>query len=117
MSEVWLRLGIVGIAVLIALVTVLALRRRRGPSSRIEARSLPPGVYLFSSSTCVDCIPARNRLQEVLGASGFVEIEWEQEPELFDGLGIDVVPSTVVVSEDGTAARFPGMPDRALEGP
>jgi len=114
MSEVWLRLGIVaGGTLLVVLIAVIM--RRPGPRVAGEAGGLGPGIYLFSSATCADCVPARARLVEDLGPSGFVEIRWESEPALFAELGIDAVPCTLVVSETGEATRFPGMPDRALQ--
>lgn len=114
MSEIWLRLGmVVGGTLLAALVAVLM--RRPGARITTEAVGVAPGIYLFSSSTCADCVPARERLVDELGSAGFVEIRWESEPGLFAELGIDVVPCTVIVSEVGVATRFPGMPDRALE--
>jgi hypothetical protein len=116
MSEVWLRLGIVAGLLLISVVVIVWLRRRPAESVAVDEGGLGPGVYLFTSSTCADCAGARRRLQDALGASGFVEIEWEQEPGLFAGLGIDAVPCTVLVADDGSASKYPGMPDRALEG-
>jgi hypothetical protein len=114
MSEVWLRVGIVaGGTLLVVLVAVIL--RRPGPRETGEAGGLGPGVYLFSSSTCADCVPARASLIEQLGSSGFVEIRWESEPGLFAELGIDAVPCTLIVSETGEATRYPGLPDRALE--
>ena len=115
MSEVWLRLAIVAGAVLVSFGLVVLLRRKqRGPAS-VGASGLNPGMYLFSSSSCADCVAARGRLEVALGASGFAEIMWEEEPELFAELGIDAVPCTVVVSADGSAARYPGAPEKALD--
>lgn len=115
MSEVWLRVAIVAGAVLVSLGLLVILRRRQSELASVGARGLSPGMYLFSSSSCVDCLAARGRLEDALGASGFVEILWEDEPVLFAELGIDVVPCTVVVSADGSAARYPGAPEKALE--
>lgn len=53
-------------------------------------------------------------MEEVLGASGFIEIAWDDEPTLFTALGIDLVPCTLVVGDDGSASRYPGMPEQAL---
>jgi hypothetical protein len=114
MSEIWLRLGIVAGGVVLGLLAVFILRRR-GPRIATEAIGLDPGVYLFSSSTCADCVPARDRLADDLGQAGFVEIRWEDAPVLFEELGVEAVPCTMIVSEAGVATRFPGMPDRALE--
>jgi hypothetical protein len=52
---------------------------------------------------------------EGLGVSGFAEIEWEKDPDLFTQVGIELVPSTVVVTPDGTATSHPGIPDGLLE--
>jgi hypothetical protein len=114
MSEIWLRLGIVAGGVVLGLLAVFILRRP-GPRIAAEALGLDPGVYLFSSTTCADCAPARDRLADDLGQTGFVEIRWEDEPALFEELGVEAVPCTVIVSKVGVATRFPGMPDRALE--
>jgi hypothetical protein len=115
MSDVWLRLAIVAGAGLVSLGLVVMLRRSRSGPGSVGARGLSPGVYLFSSSSCVDCLTARGRLEQTLGPAGFVELLWEDEPELFAELGIDVVPYTVVVADDGSAARYPGAPEKALE--
>ncbi len=115
MSEVWLRLLIVAAAVVISAVVVMALRHRRPDPVETGSYGLDPGVYLFTSATCADCEPARARLEEALGVAGFVEIQWEQLPGLFADIGIDVVPCTLVVTGDGSASQFPGLPDRALE--
>lgn len=115
MGEIWVRLLLVaGALVVVALVISLTRRRRR--SGRVfDAAGLRPGVYLFTSATCADCVAARARLAEGLGVSGFAEIEWEKDPDLFTQVGIELVPSTVVVTPDGTATRYPGIPDRLLE--
>lgn len=115
MSDLALRLVIVAVAVVIALAVIGSMRRRRMTPSTAAGTPLAPGVYLFASSTCADCLPARTRLTDELGEPGFSEIEWEKEPDLFTALGVDVVPCTVLVADDGTARRYPGLPDRALE--
>jgi hypothetical protein len=115
MSEIWFRLLLVAGA--LAIVVVVAMFLRRPPPSReaVEGTGLGPGVYLFSSRTCADCLVAREQLTERLGETGFVEIEWEEDPGRFSRVGIEVVPCTVVVTEDGMATRLPGLPDRGLE--
>ena len=115
MSDLTLRLGIVGAAVVLALVVIAAKRRRPASPGDVAGNPLSPGVYFFASSTCADCLPARIRLADELGESGFVEVEWEKDPDLFTALGVDVVPCTVVVADDGAARRYPGLPDRALQ--
>ena len=115
MSEVWLRLALVTAGTVVALGVALVLRRPVAHRVETKAAGLGPGVYLFSSSTCVDCVAARARLVDALGPTGFVEIDWEHDPRPFAEFGIDAVPCTMIVSEEGMATRFPGMPDRALE--
>jgi hypothetical protein len=115
MSEVWLRLALVAAGIVVALGVALVLRRPVAHQVTTKAAGLGPGVYLFSSSTCVDCVAARARLVDALGPNGFVEIDWEDDPGPFAEFGIDAVPCTVLVSEEGMSTRFPGMPDRALE--
>jgi hypothetical protein len=116
MSELWIRvLVVIGALVIVALV-VLVLRRPGRRGQPIEGPGLAPGIYLFTSGTCADCGPARERLKEKLGPGGFREIGWEAEPDVFARVGIDVVPCTLVVGEDGSANSFPGLPDRVIEG-
>lgn len=115
MSEVGLRLAIVVGGVLLALIMIVALRRRPMVAA-LDHGALDGGVYLFTSSSCSDCAGARARMEEVLGSTGFVEISWEDHPELFTQLGVDAVPCTVVVGDDGSASLHPGMPDHLLRG-
>ncbi len=116
MNEVWLRLAIVIAAVAVSLLIVAMLRRRPAASGSRDGGALAPGVYLFTSSTCIDCIGARERLEDMLGSAGYIEIGWEDDPGLFTHLGIDAVPCTVVVGDDGSASLYLGMPDGALGG-
>jgi hypothetical protein len=115
MNEVGLRLAIVVGVALLSLIVVAVMRRRRVVSA-LDRGGLDPGVYLFTSSSCSDCAGARARLQEVLGSSAFNEISWEDDPGMFTQLGIDAVPCTVVVGDDGSASIHPGTPDRVLRG-
>lgn len=117
MSEVWLRIAIIAGAVLVIVVVVAFMRPRRSGEIGGSTSGMAPGVYLFTSGTCADCVPAREQLLEKLGPGGFHEIEWEQDPDAFTRAGIDVVPCTVVVGLDGSATSFPGMPDPAFEWP
>lgn len=114
MSEIWLRVAILGMTLLGVAVVVLVMRRSRPVEGR-SISDLAPGIYLFTSSTCADCIGVREQLIDALGSRGFAEIEWEEDPEIFTRAGIDVVPCTVVVAEDGTSSRHPGMPGDLLE--
>jgi hypothetical protein len=115
MSEVWLRIAIVAGAILV-IALVVALARRNPVRKTVESSGdLTPGIYLFTSGTCADCLPARERLVDKLGPEGFRVIEWEQDPDTFAVAGIEVVPSTLVVGVDGSATSFPGVPDETVE--
>lgn len=115
MSDLPIRLILILAALVVAIVSVLVIRtmNRRRPMA-IDPGSMAPGVYLFSSTSCLDCLAARSIMTESLGAQGFVEFKWEEVPERFRELAIDAVPATVMVADDGTATLFPGMPTRAL---
>ncbi len=116
MSDVWLRVGLIAVTFSAAIVTSRVIRRREktrpidaGPSS------LAPGIYLFSSGNCLDCGPAREAVEQATGGpGGFTEIRWEDSPEAFRDLGIETVPATVLVSDNGLATVYPGRPRYAL---
>jgi hypothetical protein len=116
MNELWVRLALIVGAMVAAFAIMLSMRamRRERPTA-IDPGGLGPGVYLFTSGTCLDCLPAREQITEVLGADGFVEVHWEEEPERFRELGIDEVPATIVVAVDGSAMLFSGMPAGAMK--
>jgi hypothetical protein len=117
MSEVWVRLALILGALTLALVATVVMRgMTRDRPAVIDAAGLRPGVYLFSSATCLDCQSARTAIHARMGPGGFVEIKWEEEPGRFHDLGIDVVPTTVIAHDDGSAEVFAGMPDKALKG-
>jgi hypothetical protein len=71
-------------------------------------------VYLFTSRDCADCVIARSELGRLRGES-FTEITWEESPSTFETLGVDLVPSTMIVGRDGSAALHPGVPAAVLE--
>ncbi len=87
---------------------------RRRPT-RFGSVSLPAGAYLFTSGTCEDCLLARAAMNQALGSAGYREIGWESEPEIFETLGIEAVPATLLVAKSGRATLYPGQPGRALK--
>lgn len=115
MSEIWVRLAVVVGALALAFVIAMVVRgkTRRRPVV-IDAAGLRPGVYLFSSATCLDCQPARAAMEAVMGPGGYTEIVWDEQQGPFHDLGIEAVPTTVIVAENGSATMFPGVPDSAL---
>ena len=115
MDEVWARIGLIAGALVIAYLSTLVIRARSSGSPRsIPVTGLQEGVYLFSSTACPDCKAVRERLREVLGSNGFLEMSWEESPGIFHDLGVAAVPTTLVVAVDGSGTIFPGNPDEAL---
>lgn len=115
MDEVWLRLALIGGALFIAAAATLVVRANATRRPReLADTGLPPGVYYFSSSSCPDCTSVRTALEGALGESGFVELSWERDAVEFDRLGVDAVPATMVVSDDGSALIWQGRAERAL---
>ena len=117
MNEIWARLAWVLASVVTAAAVILIMRnrpRRRRPV-RVRQAILGFGVYLFSSATCPDCEAARSLLVGAVGAAGFQELRWESDPGVFKEVGVDAVPTTLIVSETGGSTLYPGRPDQALE--
>ncbi|MGD2060855.1 MAG: hypothetical protein PVF87_08330, partial [Acidimicrobiia bacterium] len=90
-------------------------RRRSQPSVRnVAAPQLRAGLYLFSSASCATCDGARREIVAAVGTSGFSEIVWEQQPDLFGVIGVEAVPATLVMGEKGRGRLYPGSPRKAL---
>ncbi len=113
MDDPLLRLAVVSAAA--GSVAFWAWWRRRRLTSRswraIPATGLEPGTYLFTSLTCGDCSVARDRF----GQLPFTEITWEDRPEMFQELGINQVPSTLIVLDDGTGTWHRGVTGQVLK--
>lgn len=117
MDELWLRVVLVGTALVVTAAVSYLLARRSGTKPRrVNTGSMEPGVYLFTSATCADCAPAREKLRKALGDHGFHEVSWEDQPRVLQDLGVDAVPATLIVGEGGWGTLYPGRPDRAIAG-
>jgi Uri superfamily endonuclease len=115
MSDIAVRLVVVGGVIVVVFLVVFYLRRRdRAESIRVGRVGLDPGIYLFTSATCATCEKARRHLERRLGESNFVEYVWEQHPETFAALSIERVPCTLVVDEGGRGVLWRGQPDRMI---
>lgn len=115
MSDVTLRLVVVGGVLALVVATVLVLRLRdRAPSRPLGTVPLDPGIYLFTSATCADCHTARELLERSLGSQKVVEYAWESDPGIFETLSIDRVPCTVTVDDARRATLWIGQPDRMI---
>jgi hypothetical protein len=115
MSDVTIRALVITAVVTIALLVAWAVERRRSVApTKLTETGLRPGVYLFTSDTCQDCVPARQRLVAALGEAGFTEYAWDGSPEVFERLEITHVPASMIVAENGSARCWFGQPDRML---
>lgn len=116
MSDLTTRLVLIAGALVVTVLVLITMRTiSRSRPTVIDPGDLLPGIYLFSSSTCLDCRPASAMMLETLGAGGFTEFTWEDQPQRFQTMGIATVPATVVVDADRSALLFTGMPSKALE--
>lgn len=105
-------MGVVLGALAIAGLATVALRSRAQSGRRriLSDTGLPPGTYLFTSAACADCLGARTTLDNSVGPSGYTEMSWEEQPGLFGQLGVDGVPATLVVDDEGNGVLAPGTP-------
>jgi hypothetical protein len=110
MSDAGIRLFVVVVIVGVILVAAaIAGRARKARPQRITRDDLPPGVHLFTSTTCATCTEARAVIASVYGDS-FSETRHEQDPQSFGRHGIAQVPTAIVVLADRTALVFEGVP-------
>lgn len=113
MDEIWLRVVLVAVMFAIAVGIAMARRGQRLAVRSIASPDLSAGLYLFSSEGCATCDSARAVIVESRG-DDFIELVWERQPELFEKLAIDAVPSVLIVDGSGAGRLFPGKPERAL---
>jgi hypothetical protein len=114
MSDVAFRLLVVAGVVVVAVVAALTARRLaapRHPPLRSAGVPLPPGLVVFTATTCDRCREALS----VARATGVPlrEITYELEAELFATLGVDGVPLMLIVDQGGIPRRLlAGVPAR-----
>ena len=112
MSEVAVRLVVVGAIVLVALAVAFVIGRvMRPPHPTVLVGDVGdrPGVVVFTATTCSTCKAAIAHLED-LGVP-FREVTDELEQHQFDTWGVVAVPVTVVVAaDDSVVATFSGVP-------
>lgn len=105
------------VLVLTGLVVAVLVGFRSRPfirSRRISSTGLEAGLYLFTSTSCGTCGRARTELER--RRLPFTEISWQDDPALFEELGMDAVPSVVAVDPDGEGRWWRGEVPRHLPG-
>jgi hypothetical protein len=107
---------VVGIGLVAAIVAVVVNGRARRPlgvtfgeaPSRVDRADLPHAevdvlVVLFSSRTCDACGAIAQLLPELDGPGvATAEVSWQERRDLHQRYAIPAVPTTLVVSRDGT---------------
>jgi hypothetical protein len=111
MSDTLIRVAVV-VAVTAAALAIGFLLRRWQWSSHppIDASqlALPAGIVVFTSTECANC---KKVLATLRGLDvPMREVTHELEPESFEAAGVEAVPLTVVIDNDGSvAAQLPGV--------
>lgn len=107
------RLVIVGVVAVLVVAAILVLRRRPVIRSRpLTGTGLPPGTYLLTSDGCDTCRRARDTLTRRQVA--YTELSWEKNPDLFERLQVDAVPSVLRIDERGDGTWYRGGVPRRL---
>lgn len=107
-DEMLPRLLLVVAAAVVAAAAAWWLRVAQQRPRRVRYPGLGPGVVLFSSEGCASCHPARQRVEEEVGA--FTEVAWETSPEAFRRYQIERVPVVAVLDEAGSGVAWEGVP-------
>lgn len=103
---------VAGLAVLVT-IGIVVLRRRPALRPRQLGRTdLPPGIYLMTSDGCGTCERARSALTR--RHIPYTELSWEKNPEAFESMEIDAVPSVIRVGSDGRGTWWRGGVPRRL---
>lgn len=106
MTDVALRLSIVGAVVVVAVVTGLVLRSGRlARRRRLRLPGLGPGVILFSGSGCASC----DRVRAGLRSLGVEHAEIGADDPRFPP-GIDRVPTVASLDGTGAGVAISGVP-------
>lgn len=112
MSSVVIRALVVVVLVGLALLVARLAGRWQRPihaTPNLEGLELPAGLVVFTSTDCANCRAALAAASDT--GVPIREVTYELEPGLFAKAGVEAVPLTVVVSEEGSvAATFAGVP-------
>lgn len=105
---------LIAVAAILVVAVILFLRRRPIVRARpLTATGLPPGTYLLTSDGCCDtCRRARERLTR--RQVSYTELSWEKNPDVFERLAIDAVPSVLRIEAGGEGIWWRGGVPRLL---
>lgn len=94
------------LVVVVGIVVVIARHRPLVRSRALTDTGLAAGVYLLTSEGCATCDRSRSTLES--RSMEFTELSWQADPELFERLAVDAVPSVLEVAPDGSARWWRG---------
>jgi hypothetical protein len=110
MSDTLIRVAVVAAVAGAALAIGFLLRRRQWSSHPpIDASelALPAGIVVFTSTECANCKKVLATLRNF--DVPIREVTHELEPATFEAAGVEAVPLTVVIDNEGSvAAQLPG---------
>lgn len=97
-----LRIVVVIAAILVVIAVSRLIARWQGPAHPpIDLGDFGPrpGVVVFTSTDCANCKEALAAVRSL--EVPYREVTWELEPAVFDGIGVEAVPLTTVVDDEG----------------
>jgi hypothetical protein len=94
------------LVVVVGVVVVIAHFRPLARSRALTDTGLSAGLYLLTSEGCATCDRSRSTLRT--RSIEFTELSWQADPEVFERLAIDAVPSVLEVAPDGSARWWRG---------
>lgn len=113
------RLLIAAVLVIVAVVIAVVLERRRtdvpftvlrgSVPTRVRPQDVGleagPAIVVFTEASCNSCQAAIRLVRGPAGADlPVVDVEYGESKQLHDRFGIDTVPTTVVVGDDGVVS-------------
>ena len=111
MAETLIRVAVVVLVAAAALVIGYLLRRVASPSHPpidVADVDLPAGVVVFTSTECANCKQVLATLRSL--DVPLREVTHELEPATFEAAGVEAVPLTVVLDDQGVVtAQLPGV--------
>lgn len=113
MTDLLVRVLVVGGAAIAAVAIGLLARRRRGtsqPPARVERLGVEAAVIAFTSTDCSNCKEVMRRLSRL--DVPVREVAYELEPAAFEAAEVEAVPLVVVMTPEGARSQqFGGLVD------
>ena len=94
------------LVVVVGIVVVIAHHLPLARSRALTDTGLVAGIYLLTSEGCTTCDRSRSTLQA--RSLEFTELSWQADPDVFERLAVDAVPSVLEVAPDGSARWWRG---------